>query len=232
MPNRLLAPRYPARSSLLRHYRMRAVWPLGEPSGMGLDLVGGNHLADNNTVTTMTGILGPARAFAAASSEHLGILDNAALSLGAGVRMTMGGWFYATAATVGLWGKWDGASNEYLAYFQSDGTIRFYVTGIVAGTINVGSRTPSLSAWHFAACRYDGINISVKVDGQAWENLALTTDIIDGTAPFDIGRQAGVQYLNGGVQHLFFCKSALPDGVVDAIYNGGKGLAFPWVGVL
>ncbi len=198
---------------------------------MALDLVGGNHLADNNTVTQMAGNLGLARAYTAANSEYHAIPDNAAFSMGAGARMTNWGWFYATANTVGLWGKWDGANNEYLTYFQSDGTIRFYVTGIVAGTISVGSRTPTTSAWHFVATRYDGINISVKVDGQAWENLALTTDIIDGTAAFEIGRQGGVQYLNGGVQHLGFSQRALSDGEVDWLFNGGKGLAYPFVGV-
>ncbi len=205
-----------------------AYWKLDEASGNRADSIGSRTLTDHATVTSTAGMIGNAAVFTAVNSEYLSVADDALLSMGASARMTMAGWFYFTGNTMGLAGKWDGGSNEYLLYIENDSTIRFYVNGIIAGVINVGSRTPTTNAWHFIAARYDGANISVRVDAQAWEDLALTTDIIDGTAAFEIGRQAGVQYLNGRVDELGLWKSALSDAEVDELYNSGAGVTYPF----
>lgn len=206
-----------------------AYWKLDEASGSRADSIGSETLTDNNTVTSASGVVSTAASFASATSEYLSKTDDAVLSMGAGVRMTLAGWFYFTGNTMGMAGKWTGApQNEYLIYNQSDGTIRFYVSSDGTNAFNVGSRTPTLNAWHFVAVRYDGVNISIRVDALAWENLAFTADIFNGTGAFEIGRQAGVQYLNGRVDELGLWKVALTDAEVTELYNGGAGRTHPF----
>ena len=59
-----------------------AYWTLDEASGTRVDAHGNNDLSDNNTVTSTTGKVGDAAAFATANSEYLSRADNADLSVG------------------------------------------------------------------------------------------------------------------------------------------------------
>jgi hypothetical protein len=224
------APGGAAPSSLLTS--LSAYWKLDEASGSRADSAGANTLTDNNTVTQNTGKVGNAAEFTAANSEYLSITDNASLSMGAGVRMTIAGWFYFTGNTMGLAGKWPGGGqNEYLLYINSSGVAQFFVSSNGSAASSVGTATPTTSAFHFIAGRYDGTNISIRVDGGAWVNLAYTADIFDGTGLFAIGRQDVVQYLNGRADELGIWKVALTDTQVDNLYNAGSGTTHPFTGI-
>ena len=74
-----------------------SLWPLREDSGTRKDMRADNNLTDNNTVT---GNPGPsvniplASQFTALNSEYLSVADNANVSMGSGVRMSICAWAY------------------------------------------------------------------------------------------------------------------------------------------
>src|SRR3989344_2206233 len=95
-------------------------WGLDEENGTRNDLVGNNHLADNNTVTQGTGRVGSAAQFTKANGEYLSISDNADLSMG-DIDFTICGWMYLDSVGAGvnriMVAKWGAGGNyEQLEY--------------------------------------------------------------------------------------------------------------------
>lgn len=208
-----------------------AYWNLNEASGARADSLGVETLTDNATVTSQVGKQGNAAQFTAANLEYLSHADDAPLSLGAGVRMTLAGWFLFTSTTMALVGKWGGSGNfEYLLYLSSGGLVQFWVSRNGTNNDFIGDRVPTLNNWHFLVGRYDGVNLSCRVDAQPWQDLPYALDIFNGTSAFEIGRQAGIAYLNGAADEVGLWKRALTDAEVDLLYNGGAGTTYPFGG--
>jgi hypothetical protein len=88
-------------------------WPVNEESGTRYDVVGANHLTDNNTVGYAAGKNGNAASFVAANSEYL--------SLNAGLNSTI--------KTVSLWVYANNITDTQfpLTFASSAGTLAFHL---------------------------------------------------------------------------------------------------------
>jgi hypothetical protein len=171
--------------------------------------------------------------FDGVANTYLGIADNAALSMGAGVRMSLAFWFNAESpATVGaIIGK--GATStaapaamEYTVAMVSSGPEFRVSDGTTA--INMGTSLAPVTAgvWYFVLCRYDGANIKIKVNDVAENTLAFSTDIQDSTQPFRLGaKQDGGTNFQGKVDCAGLWKRALTDAEGTQLYKGGVGMA-------
>lgn len=214
-------------------------WPLDEASGTRRDLSGnGLTLTDNNTVT---GAAGPssklplAGQFTAANSEWLSIADNAALSMGAGVRMSGCAWAYKDSSPANnmhvaaqsegtgdqrAWVlRWNTTSDRYEFAVDSNGS-GFDAT-VTANTFGA----PANSAWHFLTWWYDGTNIYLSVNNGAADSAAFSADIFNSSANFDIGatNDTGILLWNGSITGMGLWKRALTAAERAYLYNSGAG---------
>lgn len=217
-----------------------AYWKLDEASGSRADAVGANTLTDVNTVTGNPGPSGAlplASQFTAVNSEYLTIADNAALSMGAGVRMTVAAWTYFDSKTGPhcMVGKWQNAvSNEYaLNYDSVADRFKFNVSSSGVNSTLVSADAlgaPATATWYLVIGWYDGTNISIQVNNGPVTSAAFTADIFDGTAELDIGRLGSVvtQYMDGRIAGVPLWKRVLTPGERSWLYNGGAGRSWPW----
>jgi len=213
---------------------LAAYWKLDEASGTRADSLGAEPLTDNNTVTSAAGKIGNAAQFTAANSESLDHADDATLSMGPGVRMSLVGWWWFTSVDGGIAfvSKFDALSFEYLLRIENTGLCKFWVSPEGSSLTNVGTVVPSLGAWHFVAARYDGTTISLRVDAGAWETTAYTGDIFNGISVFTIGLQPSFGLaLDGRADEVGLWKVALSDAQVTSLWAGGLGTTYPFTGV-
>jgi concanavalin A-like lectin/glucanase superfamily protein len=174
--------------------------------------------------------------FVAASTQYGTIADNAALSMGAGVRMSIGLWANLRSGGVTRALVMKGTSGGGLTAVEyeirySTATTRYSWT-VCDGTSVVSREftgiTPiTFGLWHYLVVTYDGTNLSVSVNALPFESIAFSTDIRDGTAPFRIGADAVAAVpFDGQIDTVGVWKRALPIDDVIALYNGGVGRAY------
>lgn len=210
-----------------------AYWPLDEISGNRRDLVGGNTLTDNNTVTSAPGVYYPSAAqFTFANSESLSIADNAALSMG-DVDFWFAAWCYMDTRTADrpiLIKGTDVASNanfEYALRFQQSNN-RFRLSlgnGTTAAGLSPAISGPAASVWHFLVCAHDSVNDIVKIslNGAPFDTAAHTAGSFDSTHPFRIGG-INTTFMDGRIAQVMVGKNYVPTmDNVDFLYSGGSG---------
>src|SRR5688572_27825357 len=131
-----IRPRCRRRAALLN--ALIAHWRLDEASGTRVDAHGGNDLGEINNVGQAAGKIGNAASFVGGNSEALGILDNAALSMG-DFDFTLAGWVrFDTLDGAGLVGKWATGTLEYLVHF--DGTnLRLNVSSDGSSSVSIAN---------------------------------------------------------------------------------------------
>jgi len=212
-----------------------AYWKMDEASGTRSDSKSTNHLTDNNTVTQAVGKVGYAGQYATANLEYLSIADNAALSMGAGVTMTIACWVYLDSklSYMGLVSKWSAGDVEYLLdYDVSVDRFIFFTQKLDnSGSINVIANTfgsPSISTWYFIVCRYNGTAINISVNNGTVDSAAFAFDIRDGTAALELGRLAAANYYSGRIDEVGIWKRALTAAEITELYNSGSGKAYPF----
>lgn len=221
-----------------RALRQSAVglWTFEASGNLGLDTSGqGNHLTNNNSVAQQVpGKVGNGSVYVAASTQYLSLADNASLSMGAGVNFTLMGWanFAALSAKYAVLSKStaanvdtvSGANSEYVLYRYSDNKLYFLV-GDGAAISQPASAALNATQWYFVACRRDGVNVGLRIDGGAWTNVATTRFAQDGAGPFCIGgiSATGGNTMGGQLDNWLVCKRACTDAEVDWYYNGGNG---------
>jgi len=227
------------------HSGLLAYWPLHEPSGSRLSVMGDNSLltlTDNNTVTGNPGIVEDASQFTAANSEYLSVADNALLSMG-DIDMFMAIWVYLDTkpAESEILSKDNGASQrEYAVRYLGGGTDRFNLLISGNGTANTQQNantlgSPSTATWYFICAWHDSVanTINIRVNMGGVDSAAHTTGIFDGTSALNIGRSpfgAGT-YLNGRA-----CEAGIWKGRILTtseqlwLYNNGKGRTYPFDG--
>lgn len=239
MPNiivnsRAIRPNHPMMDKLVAYF------PLGEPSGSRVDLVGGNHLADNATVTQGDGIIGKAAQFTRVNSEFLSIADNQALSMGVGLASITLWMNFTTAPGAGndyvFLSKWDATEDEYfLTSFGNNGAIGVEATirNSADTATSTATNNANLSAgiWYFIHAYVDGATLGVSVNAGTPTTTAFTTTIRDGAAPFRLGGMGNsTNFFNGLLQHVFIWKGRKLTRSEEAwMFNGGKGRAFPFL---
>lgn len=226
----------PASISASLRTSLVAYWKLNEVSGTRADSVGANTLADNNTVTSATGVVGSAASFASANSESLSIDDNAALSLADGPDASIAFWLkLTTVATARLVSKWDNTAGdlEYSVLVVTD-KVRFAVSGdgTAAPSVEWGS-TLSAATWYHVCAWHDSVAdiIAISVNNGTPVTLAHTAGIFNSTSVFTLGAlSGGGQHLNGALDELGIWKKVLTPAERDALYNSGAGLTYPFTG--
>jgi hypothetical protein len=223
-------------------------WNLDEASGTRVDSHGSNDLADNNTVTSATGIDGDAAHFVAASSEHLSIADNA--SLGFTTALSASFWLKQTdlAISRAFLGKWtfqtDGEwviQSGFQAGNEGDLTIFLATSAADSGTgcrMNFTDADMTAGNWFHVAVVFDGSltgnanRLKVWVNGAAKtltaNSGAVPATLINGGATFYLGRFGGslTRYYNGDMDLVGLWNRAITSAEVTSLYNGGAGLNY------
>lgn len=96
--------------------------------------------------------------------------------------------------------------------------VRFgvYTTGPYVETAAVACST---GAWHRVQARYNGANVSVRVDGGAWTNAAATDPFAAGASPLLVGTDivGTTAFLDGRILELGISAAALSDAECDAL---------------
>ena len=205
---------------------------LDETSGGLIELVGGLDLTELGTIGSVTGKVGNARSFNFSDSRATRS-NNSAFQLG-DIDWTHVGWAYPTSFSFGIRGtivaKTDTTSSaEWETFFQTDGTLRCQFNGNATS-----SNTASLNTWNFWAVRYNAASDELNVRlGTTYTNFTSMPASPTDTTAFWIGGEttSGSPYLlfSGYLDEMFGWKRRLSDTELDTIYNGGAGLAYPWV---
>lgn len=221
-------------------------WTLDEASGTRVDscLAFANDLTDNNTVTQAAGKVGNAGQFKLANVEALSRVDNASLSMGTGVRMTVAAWVYADSFTSGS----DGAHMIIGKRDENVGSLEWYLRAINATAkfnleVSPNGATPvtsvtdpiarSTDTWYFVVAWYDGVNLNIQVDMGVITSTAFTGDLFNGTADFVIGAYDGIspalrECWDGRLDLISLYKRVLTDNERAQHYASGAGLAYPF----
>lgn len=212
-------------------------WKLDEASGTRNDNLGSNHLTDNNTVTSTTGLTyNTAAQFAQANVEYLSRASNSGLQTG-NVDFWAACWAkFTTANDVdGIIGKANtfgtlGNTNEWRIYAQSGIFGTFYnPSGI--GVANAGV-TPNTTDWYFIAIFHDAVNdlIGISVDGASYVTSSYSAGVNSTSTAFAIGLgELGntPRCHNGLVGPAMFGKNYIPtQDDIAFLYNSGAGRTF------
>jgi hypothetical protein len=173
--------------------------------------------------------------FASASSQYATVADNAALSMGAGVKMGVAGWvnFTSLGTSRALVSKGDYAaanSTEYgvlYSTFTNTFSLRLS-TGAVLTTLNATTfGVASTATWYFIAAWTDGTNANISVNNGPVDQIAFSADIVDGTNPFRLGATSVPGLFMDGLMDSFgIWKRALTAAELTQLYRGGVGFAY------
>lgn len=208
-----------------------AFWKLDEASGSRADSVGANTLADNNTVTSATGLLyALASEYVGGNSEFLSIATNAALETG-DVDFWMACWYYRTTTNASMLMAKDGdvAGRDYTLDVNTGATgkVRFYIdgggSGIVSGDDNINSNWNLVVAWHDKTLQ----TLNIQFNGGTAVGAARgVTPPVSATA-FRIGARvySGAEgYHSGLIGPAMLGKGIVPSATQRTwLYNSGAG---------
>lgn len=169
--------------------------------------------------------------FAGGSSQFLSVADNADLSMGAGVRMTIALWAFpqlnATTQDLAVKGAATTAAREYMVRQDTANKIAFLVSDGATAASAQSTAAMTLNAWNFVVGQYDGTNVRSSVNNGALANAAFSTDIQDSTQPFRLGlRGDGLEPYTGTLDVVGIWRRALTTTEISQLYNGGVGMAY------
>lgn len=209
-----------------------AYWKLDEASGTRVDIIGGESLTDNNTVTQAVGKVGSAGQFTAANNEYLSRADSPALS--AGDRdFTISAWVYldSKGAVRGIVDKSDlgTSAGEYSLLFNNAvDRFRFLIqngTSLVVATADAFG-SPSLATWYHIMAWHDSVlnTVNIQINGGTVNSQATAAVVpSDTTRLFIVGSAsdgAGSRW-DGRIDEVKFWSRVLtaPERAED--YNNG-----------
>jgi hypothetical protein len=211
-------------------------WSLNQADGTRTDShTFGNHLTDNNTVTSATGLQGNAASFAKASQESLSIPDNAALSTG-NIDYTLAGWVYLSSKSTTMtiaskYGATWPASLEYTLVWHQTYDRFVFIVGDGTNTNWVHANafgSPATGQWYFVAAWHNATTHEIGISVNNVLNTASTT-IIPGDNGVDFRIGAGGpsgEYWDGRIDEVAFT-SAVCARRSARLYsnNGGRTYA-------
>jgi hypothetical protein len=228
----------PAASTLL--LGLVSYWPLEEASGTRYDVVGTNHLTDNNTVTSAAGKVDTSAEFTAANSESLSINSNTSIQCG-DIDFTFAAWVNLGAKTGSAQiiskinsggGKveydfsWVGAPTHRYRLSVAKPTDNWvYVDAVSGGNVD-------LDTWHLIVAWHDHAldKLYIQVDNGTVDSVATGGALqAASTADLYFGyRQWVGAYLTGKIDEAGFWKRILTTDERSALWNGGAGLTYPF----
>jgi hypothetical protein len=201
-------------------------------------------LTDNNTVGTAAGKMGTAGDFEDTNSESLSRADEALLSTG------------DISWTEACWVKMESKSPNSNNYISSKATggggdviervllyrnaasgfedrFRIYIADFAVGVAANTFGSPSEGTWYYLQAQHDaaGDKLRIRVNDGAWDEVATGgVAPTDSAAAFYIGAYGNggspIVFWDGLINQFAFWKRLVTDEELDAIYNGGDGLAF------
>lgn len=204
-------------------------WKLDEASGTRNDSHGSNHLTDNNTVASATGIINSAADFEADNSEYLSHTDNTDLSTG-DIDFSLSFWVKAETLSgfpVPIC-KGDNGDREYILYFSS-GVPQWEVNG---STVSWGAAL-STGTWYHIVVWHDSVSnlVGIAVNNGTPVTASDGSGGRDTIRDFWIGTSLNQSlYWDGLIDEVGFWKKVLSSGEITSLYGGGAGLAYPLSG--
>lgn len=215
-------------------------WSMDETSGTRADAHASNDLTDNNTVGSAVGKKSNAADFEAGNSESLSIVDGSQSGLDITGDMAFSLWLNMESAPgsgslMGILGKWRDTSNQHswlLAYYNNGGTlgIRLYNSndGSTVGSATVNYTLTTATWFHVAAVyRASAGALDIYVNGiYIGTATGLQTSTFNSTAPFFIGGDTDVAYLDGLVDEVAVYTRKLHYGDVLDLFNASAAIAY------
>lgn len=214
---------------------LRGLWPMSSfnENGNAYDLSGQGRILTNNNVVYTNTSLTPRAAFVAGSTSYLTRADEAGLDIigteayvtAALQGLTLGGWFFpaANVTNEGLMSKFYATGNQrsYLLRKTAANTCYFAVSvdGTALTVVNVTSIV--IDQWQFIVGRFDpSTELATFVNSvKAVNTTAIPATIFNSTEAFDIGRYDRTNYFTGSVFMGFLCATALPDAMIQSLYQ-------------
>jgi len=242
MSPRLLRPKAAGFAAL--RAGLVAYWPLNEeaPSGdvTAEDWTGrGNNLTSNNSVKSVAGKIGNARAFVSANSEYLSAAGaNNDLKFADGRDWTFTGWIWSATWVSGQVAVGNDilANREIIFQLSSTRTRSLSCSlnpgGAASVFANVGN-TLALNTWHFFAFTYThstGFMFGRMNDGSGDNTDSNTRPagaLVQSTTPLNMGRRGfvGVEsHFNGRLDEVAKWDRVLSSAELDTLYNNGNGI--------
>lgn len=211
-------------------------WKLDEASGTRNDSHGSNHLTDNNTVGSTTGIISNGANFITANSEYLSRASNASLQMSGNTNFTISAWVNMTSnADYSFVAKDDDASNsrDFNLGFTTGGGLGILFHIQSAGVLYVASSAiGSTSTWYHLIAWYDSSNGQCHLrinDATTYNSSTGATGADASSAEFRIGAReyAGFEsYMGGIIDEVGLWKRKLTSQEMTDLYNGGSGLPY------
>lgn len=205
-----------------------AYWKLDETSGTRFDsTANSNDLTDNNSVGSVTGVVGNAADFD--GTNYLSAPNDSAFNTTGEFTVTV--WIYSTIVTgaQGVVGVWHVGGRQWLIVRQSS-LLRFYCSSTGINFTYISSPVPT-NTWSFVAAGYDGSNIFISLNGGAMTTTPFTGPIYGASGQnLEVGAYFGGSYLFYGlIDEIGIWHRALTASEITQLYNSGNGLTYPFV---
>jgi hypothetical protein len=216
---------------------LQAYWSLNETSGQRLDSSGkGNHLADNNTVTSTGGWSGLAADFESSNREYLSISDTAQNGLDLTGSFTLLGWFKAERLDTNYQvfvGKYDysGSNRAYRIDWRGNNKLGFTVSpdGSVSNDYMLEvtpAFTISPNTWYHLAAVFDASQktMSLYLNGNLIASRSVTySSVFNTSAAFILGGNlyngAPSQYFDGLLDEWRVFSRPLSETEIESFMN-------------
>lgn len=146
--------------------------------------------------------------------------------------LTVGGWFYANVTPspgCGLITKSNIASQRsYSLVLGSDNSVQMITSGNGSSyPLAQSAAAITLNQWFFAVGRFSpSAEINVYLNGVKSTNTSAPAALFNCSTAIEIGRWGlnNARILNGRAALCFLCAAALPDGVLDNLYQVSRKL--------
>lgn len=210
-----------------------AHWKLEETSGTRYDAKGYNHLTDNNTVGSDTGVQGTCASFVAANSERLNVTADSVLSGQVG------------DFTVGFWKKFDSLPSsgsrqydfmyadkiQFASAHNTSGTyyLYAYLRDAAGFYLNQVSWSPSTATWYYIAITREQSTGYVKF----YVNGSQQGSTVESGRTADLRTETGLNiggvttaFTDGDIDEVSYWDTVLSGTDLTAIYNSGSGIPY------
>ena len=214
-----------------------AWYDLDEASGNAIEARAASlEATDTNTVGAGTiGGVG-ARDYEVLNSEYHVVLNanKGALNYG-NEAFTFCGWvkFESLVGFPTVFGTWDNTAanqRQYDLFYNS--VTGFLVWGVspdgLNSTTKAHSTTIASATEYFVACYHDPVTdaIAISINGGAFQSVAHSSGVLQGTSDFWIGRDGAGDYFDGLIAQLASFGKVLSTDELAYMYNGGARLTF------
>lgn len=192
------------------------------------------HLSPTNTPSSITGKIGNAVTFLAASSQDVRRATESLIQPNAsGFSLCM--WMYASSGGSGIiFSKDTNANPNRQMLLQFAGTDpSFFVWDTTNALVSINwNQVVTLGTFAFLACRYNGTTRKASISinaGTPRVSAALGASLnVSGTAALVFGRRNAGDPANSTVDEAGYWSRELTDAEVTELYNGGTGKTYPF----